>query len=53
MRCDFNICDVCGNNHAYHTCETCGLQLCDAHRQCPECEDFAPAPSEPEDQEEE
>lgn len=31
-------CDECGASHATHNCPNCGLRLCDAHHECPECD---------------
>ena len=36
------ICDECGHAHAEHFCRSCGLWLCDAHRECPDCGEAAP-----------
>jgi hypothetical protein len=31
-------CDECGRPRATQHCGGCGLLLCDAHRECPDCE---------------
>jgi hypothetical protein len=36
-------CDACAHRHAEFRCAECGLQLCAAHHDCPECEAEVPA----------
>jgi hypothetical protein len=42
-------CDVCGRRHATHHCHCCSMRLCDAHHECPECDEESFVPSYPEE----
>jgi hypothetical protein len=38
-------CDSCAHRPVEYRCAECGLQLCAAHHDCPECEAEVPASS--------